>query len=304
MLRGTIDVSSEIGEGTEITIRIPLSRVAGNETPVSTPSSSPSADGGSQDDSMRVLQSDYQATTVALYAFHSNAFSSEMTVAGRTLRNCIEDWFGMRVCSSLSDLTSKDLIIVDEKDMAELVAQRATHLPTVVICSNSTRSQAASSQNMPAVTEFLSKPFGPHRLAKALRLCLDKARDYHLGLTPVITFSSEGPASLESGANTGALDLEHLTLETEDDLRLLSVQTNGIVTASGSENAQMAIDDWSIDSSIGTSGDVTVTDGQTFPFPDQSQQNQSKTNSILPQSPHIEEVAQRDLPMGDLTRRD
>lgn len=92
MLCGTIDVQSELGKGTDITIRIPLSRVPGTETPVSTPSTEASVDGDSQDDSMHVLQTDYQATTVALYAFRSNAYKNEMTEAGRTLTSCIEAW--------------------------------------------------------------------------------------------------------------------------------------------------------------------------------------------------------------------
>ena len=304
MLRGTIDVQSEVGKGTEITVRVPMSRMPGTETPVTTPSSEASASGGSQDDSVRVLQADYQAIKVALFAFHPNEYTNEMTEAGRTLQNCIGDWFGLNACSSLLELTSKDLIVVDEKDLAELVTQNTAHLPTVVICSNSTRSQAASRQNMPAVTEFVSKPFGPHKLAKALRLCLDRARDYDLGLTPLITFSSGGPGSLGSEADTAIPDLGSLTIETEDVLRPLTVKSNGIVTASDSDNAHMAVDNWNNDSSHGTSGDVTVMDGQDFPFPAQSQQNQSEKTLTPPRSPQNENVAMRDRPMGDLTRRD
>lgn len=199
------------------------------------------------------------------------------------------------MCSSLSELTSEDLIVVDEKDLGELLKRTATHLPTVVICNTSTRSQAASRSNMPAVTEFLSKPFGPHKLAKAFRLCLDKAREYRLGLTPMIKFSSEGPAE----ADIALPDLEHLTLETEDVLRPLNVQTNGIVTATDTENAHMAIDQWNSDSANGTSGDVTVIDGQNFPFPDQSQQGQSETDPTSPRSPQNENI-----PLRDLTRRE
>ena len=92
MLRGTIDVQSELSKGTDITIRIPLSRVPGTETPVSTPSSDLSIDGGSQDDSINVLRAQYQETAVAFYAFHSSEHTNEMTEAGRTLRSYIEDW--------------------------------------------------------------------------------------------------------------------------------------------------------------------------------------------------------------------
>lgn len=298
MLRGTIDVQSEVGNGTNVTIRIPLSRMPGADTPVSTPSSGASVDGGPQDDSIGVLQADYQDTTVALYAFNSNEYTSEMTEVGRTLRHCIENWYGLQACLSLCGLKSTDLIVVDEKDLAELVTENCTHLPTVVICSNSTRSQAASREKLPAVREFVSKPFGPYKLAKAIRLCLDKARDYHLGLTPVITFSGDDPSSLQSEADAAIPSLEHLTIETEDALRPLSVQTNGIVTASESDNAQMAISD----SPNGTSGDMTVTDGQNFPFPDQSQKSQPESIATSPRSPKNSTV--RDRPRDDLTRRD
>ena len=205
---------------------------------------------------------------------------------------------------SLSELTSKDLVVVDEENLAKLVLENATYLPTVVICSNSTRSQAVSRQNRPAVTEFVSKPFGPHKLAKALRLCLDKARDHQLGLHPQLTLSSGAPGFSESEADTVIPDLEHLTIETRDFLRPLSVQTNGVVTASGSDNAQMAIDHWNLDSSIGTSGEVTVTEGENFPFPDQVQPNQSETNTTPPLSPQKEQIPLFERPMGDLTRRD
>lgn len=238
-----------------------------------------------------------QSTTQTGF-FNSNLFLQMGMLTPKCAR------FGLRACLSLSELTSKDLIVVDEKDLAELVTQNATHLPTVVICSNSTRSQAASRQNMPAVTEFVSKPFGPHKLAKSLRLCLDKARDYHLGLSPAIQISSRGPGFSESEADTAIPDLEHLTIETEDVLQLLGVHTKGTVTASESDNARMAIDQWNTDSSNGTSGDVTVTDGQNFPFPHQSQPNPSETNLTSPRSPQNENVAPCDRPMGDLTRRD
>ena len=201
-------------------------------------------------------------------------------------------------------MTSKDLVVVDEKGLAELVTQNANHLPTVVICSNFTRSQATLRQNMPAVTEFVSKPFGPHKLAKAFRLCLDKARDYNLGLTPVITFSNGDPYSSKSEADTAIPALEQLTLETEDVLRPLNVQTNGVVTASESDNAHMAIDHYDIDSANGTSGDVTVTDGQNFPFPIQSQHDQSETDPTSPRSPQNGNAPPVDRTMGDLTRRD
>ena len=302
MLRGNIDVQSEVGKGTDITIRVPLSRMPGTDTTVSTPSTDASIDAGPQDDSMRVLQTNHKATNVALYDFYLDEYTSEMTEAGRTLRSYIEDWFGLRACLSLSELESDGLIVVDEKDLAELITHNATHLPTIVICSNSTFSRSASLHNMPPVTEFVSKPFGPHKLAKALRLCLDKTRHYHSGRTPVM--SSGVQVSSKSEANDTIPDLEPLTLETDDVLRPLSVQTNGIVTASESVNAQIAIDHWKTGSSIGTntSGDETIIDDQRFPFPDR--QSQLRTNPTSPRSPQDHSRAVIERPKGELTRTD
>ena len=90
MLHGTIDVQSELDKGTDITIRIPLSRVPGTDTPVSTPSTEPPLD--SHDDSMNVLQAQYQGTAVAFHAPHSSEHTVEMIEAGRTLRRYVEDW--------------------------------------------------------------------------------------------------------------------------------------------------------------------------------------------------------------------
>ena len=92
MLRGTIDVQSELAKGTDITIRIPLSRIPETDTPVSTPSTDPSVDGRSDDDSINVLQDQYQDTAVAFYGSYSYEHTSEMIEAGRTLRSYIEDW--------------------------------------------------------------------------------------------------------------------------------------------------------------------------------------------------------------------
>ena len=92
MLRGTIDVQSELSKGTDITIRIPLSRVPGTETPVSTPSTDILIDGGSQDDSINVLRAQYQEKAVAFYALHSSGHTNEMAEPVRTLRKYVEDW--------------------------------------------------------------------------------------------------------------------------------------------------------------------------------------------------------------------
>ena len=305
MLKGSIDVQSEVGKGTEVTIRLPLSRLPGTTTPVSTPSTVTTD--GSSGDSMEALQADYSDVTVALHGFDDHKDESGCNVSGRALKSCIESWFGLNTVSHLSSQDSVDLVVVDEKNIP-YVLKHDHNLPTIVLCSNATRSQTASRhhpphQHTPTIMEFVSKPVGPHKLAKALRICLDRAKSFKSGLAPPITFSDE-ESPIESEADTIVPELENLTLETEAGMQSLQVKTNGVVTASDSNNAQMAIDNLS---SEATSGEVKADDSQDFPFPNQDgmadgeikDEKPEKANTPSPQDP-----SPRDRPIGDLTRQD
>ena len=301
MLRGSIDVQSELGLGTVVTILVPLSRLAGSDTPHSTPSTIASSDENLQDDSIHVLQSDYQSTIVVLNPCIHEGQSARVNDAGQiALKRTVEDWLGLRTSYTSSNLASNGLIVVDEKEMVGSFAEKISHLPMVVLCSNSTRSSTASLHNDSAIVQYLSKPFGPHKLAKALRLCLDKFKASRLGLTPTIRFSGQKTNDLESETDTLIPDLEHLTLETNKDLKPLDVQTNGVITASESNNAQLAIDGSSSCASASneTKSDVTITERQDFPFPEQQDLEESdKSNQI-----EDDQLAGR--PLNHLIRRD
>ena len=305
MLKGSIDVQSEVGKGTEVTIRLPLSRLPGTTTPVSTPSTVTTD--GSSGDSMEALQADYSDVTVALHGFDDHKDESGCNVSGRVLKSCIETWFGLNTVSHISSQDSVDLVVVDEKNIP-CVLKHDHNLPTIVLCSNATRSQTASHhhpphQHTPTIMEFVSKPVGPHKLAKALRICLDRAKSLKSGLAPPIIFSDE-ESPMESEADTIVPELENLTLETEAGMQSLQVKTNGVVTAGDSNNAHMAIDN---SSSRATSGEVKAHDSQDFPFPNQDgmadeelrDEKPEKANTPLPKDP-----SPRDRPIGDLTRQD
>ena len=305
MLRGSVDVQSEVGKGTEVTIRLPLSRLPGTTTPVSTPSTVTTD--GSASDSIDVLHAEYSDATVGLHGFDVQGNDSACNLSGQVLRRCIEDWFRLRSTSSSSDDASIDLLIVDEKNIPH-VLKHDHNLPTIVLCSNTTRSQTesqhhASRQATPTVMDFVSKPVGPHKLAKALRICLDKAKSIRTGLAPTTTLPDDESPMESSEADTIVPELETLTLETEVGSQPLQVQTNGVLTASESENALMAIDS---SSSEPNSGEAKATDGQDFPFPIQD----GVTGAGLDATAGSNEKSPRrahhplDRPKDGLTRRD
>lgn len=306
MLHGTIDIQSEVGKGTEVTVHLPLSRLPGNATPVSTPSTVTTDGSGSAYESVNALHSDFSGSTVALHAFDETGVPNQGNQSGRVLKDCIEDWFELKTASPSTDLASVDIVIVDEKEMARLLNHEHANLPTVVLCSNATRSQTSarhrpSQRHSPTVVEFVSKPVGPHKLAKALHVCLDRAKASKNGLAPTLTFS-DGESPMESEADTVIPEFEHLTLASgTTGSQLLEVQTNGVVTASDSTNAKMAIDS---SSSEATTDKANIDDGNKFPFPTQSGVLDGEMVDEKSQDMDTPPLERHERPKGDLTRQE
>ena len=282
MLQGTIDVQSDVGIGTEVTICLPMSRVPGNNTPVNTPSS---VGDGKSDDAMNSLIRDHQGSTISLYGFDSD--SSRI---GRVLRHTIEEWFGLGVITHRNESpeSTSSLIITDERHFRSLFPSVPRDIPIVVLCNNSTRSEIMRDLPTHQIAEIVSKPFGPHKLAKALQFCLDRAQDVKHGLAVpdsteylqalILNDATPRPLPQDSRHEDVLPDLHHLTLETADPAAPIEVTTNESISARNSENALRAIAATS--SSNATSGSATITGEDDFPFPSQASSPQSPISVI------------------------
>jgi len=134
--------------------------------------------------------------------------------------------------------------------------------------------------------EFVSKPFGPYKLAKAMYTCLDKAKSISDGLAPA-TCLIRGESPANSEAETIIPEFEEMTLQTEHTS--MTVQVSDGVTAADSTNAQMAIEN----SSAGATSDYQSKDGEDFPFPSQDGHGDEKIRPTPSQRLRI-----------DLTRRE
>ncbi|KAL9126797.1 MAG: hypothetical protein Q9217_004210 [Psora testacea] len=292
MLRGTIDVQSEVGVGTEVTIRLPLSRVPGAGTPVTTPSTTA---GSVEDNSINTLARDYQDRTVGLYGFESGERGT-----GPVLKRYIEDWFSLRTVAPEARPIPADIAIVDEIALLSLLQHSPTDMPIVVLCNTYTRTEMANHQYTSAILEFVSKPFGPRKLAKALRLCLDKASELQNGLSVPLLPTTDNLDPLVADGTTLSAEMNHLTLETGREDIPIEVQTNGVVTASGSQKAQMALE---MTSSNPGSDEVTETGREDFPFPVPDGVNQSEEERELNRTPvkHISSGARRPRPITRIT---
>ncbi|KAL8730215.1 MAG: hypothetical protein Q9166_004192 [cf. Caloplaca sp. 2 TL-2023] len=272
MLEGTIDIKSQVGHGTEVQIRIPLNREAGTDTAVSTPSSVGSPD-KLQDNSISILQTEHPSKKVSVYNSHVDDPTDELaTETNRMASYYVVNWLKLTIEPKPLQKPT-DVIVVEEGRLPDLLKRLKPGPAIVVLCSKTHRLQVAESVYRGAI-EFLSTPFGPYKLAKAIRLSLEKADDVSKGLTPQPMSTTDSPQMSE--AETIIPEYESVTLETDNEETPIYVQTNGVVTASQSTNARMA---------LGSSSSGASTESRRdFPFPSQGS---DKSGATSPRSPHL-----------------
>ncbi|KAL9011808.1 MAG: hypothetical protein Q9173_003379 [Seirophora scorigena] len=249
LLEGTIEITSQVGQGTEVHIRLPLSREAGGDTPASTPSSAGSPD-RLQGNSISVLQAEYSSKRISIYDVHDIDLTAEPeTEASRMTLYYVKTWFKLAIEPCPLERTT-DVIIVKEGDLHELLKRLQPGPAIVVLCGKTYRLQAAQF-SYPGSIEFMSTPFGPYKLAKAIRLSLEKANDIALGLVPRPEPPDQSPPATQSEMTSPRF--ESLTLETDNEATPMQVHKKGVLTASQSSNAQKALG--------------TGESGGDFPFP-------------------------------------
>ncbi|KAK5165373.1 uncharacterized protein LTR77_008902 [Saxophila tyrrhenica] len=184
-LGGSIEVKSQQGIGTEITVRVSLTPA--HATPIAAP----------DEEVMAVAEQTKGMNMVILDPFSSK---SEMSLSGRisrleeTLRAVCASWFDMKVSrSSAIDSSDADFYIFAEPPPVEkLIAnhhERALkprphrNVPVIIICLNAeeavqvSRHQGQALHELGCHTEVISQPCGPRKLAKVLKYCLQKKQE-------------------------------------------------------------------------------------------------------------------------------
>lgn len=196
--------------------------------------------------------------------------AGQVSEIGQVLNHYICNWYGMRLAPFQSTSVSVDAVIVDENDLPSLLENQFNATSIVVLCSNLSRrsSQRPSHLNRACAIEFVSKPFGPYKIAKAMYLCLERADNLNSIHVPHTHFSED--LSYSSNVDTEIPNLEGLTLESQEGDKPITVQTNGVITAGESLNAQMAVDNLP---SYDTERPTSVVQDQEFPFPDQKKED-------------------------------
>ena len=280
MLGGSIDVRSQIDVGTEVIVRIPLLKVAEGGTPSSTPSTTGSLE-RQKADSVSVLQSEATDKHILLYGFQtSTGQDSQISLTGRMLQKYISEWYRMRVSLTWTPLEIPNVVIVDELDLPS-VMDRKLPIPSIIVLSNnaSRNCQPSPLDGSDTLIERMSKPFGPFKLAKALRICLEKTRITQNSLTTVDELANG--TSNEAQFDLPTSGFEQMTLRSNNASPLV-VQTNGTITASDTVNAQLSMGTTTSESNLGPSSNNPLHD---FPFPNQKLSN-GNAGLQLPSGPN------------------
>ena len=196
-LQGKIDVQSEIGWGTCFVVSIPVTfqDPATREVTV-TASLKPRTKGRTLCLLALDLYPELEDAPTGILSTTSRRAIAQKTA----IMSEVEQWFGMNVVSAQTASTFEaDVIMVEENKLNLLWPHGQAHeravpsletTPVIVLCSEST--PAHHDDNSSNRIHYLTRPIGPHKLAKALSACLDEPRARsHQHQPPVASLSPE-----------------------------------------------------------------------------------------------------------------
>ena len=288
MLGGTIDVKSKIHEGTTVEVTLPVKRplpgqVSSQTTPYSdTTGGGLSTAGSGNDNSLSTLKEQWSDATVTLWQSKPQLDGKLRRVVGSYVR----DWCGLQfVDQQLCD--SSSVVMVEEEDLepllASLVSTPGRRPALVVVCSVLSRHSAALVQSLEqricSAVEFVSEPCGPHKLARSLRLALEKqaaiisrfSQTYNQRvILPSVSLMDQDRLISEPESITADLaDLDLNPPGETDDAKVVQA-TETFAASQASQHAQMALHDPG--TALRTPKNF-VSEGEAFPFPTDAQES-------------------------------
>ena len=287
MLGGSIDLRSRVGEGTIVQVSLPLQRPTRSvRSSANKPLSRemPKTPRGPRDAIQRA-QDESRGCKIAVYGISGTDQILSPREPVNIKARYISQWFGIEIFKG-KDPREADVVVLDERDLPRVLesdkAAGSEGFPAlVVICSTALRrSQAVASSSKKGVNrvvEFISKPFGPYKLAEALGACLTRLRQHR----------AEG-AEAEKAAPTTRLTNHGPPMSRHISLDLISIARVGSEVTSQSGTIVVDSEDNSMPRSLAK--DINHNSQQcqeTLPSEPTTLVNETKASVRLPLRPSI-----------------
>jgi hypothetical protein len=166
---GTIDIRSELGKGTDIKLSLPLENCSRTTIPSQVDNETSS--------NIEAVRHRAHGRTVTICGFDTTSSKSPLHLSSTaslkaSIEKYVTEWFKLTI---VSNNEAADIVISDESAFLDSTQSLGGSSRFVLIlCSSGARRDIYTTHFEPSqLIEFVSKPCGPHRLAKALLNCLD-----------------------------------------------------------------------------------------------------------------------------------
>ncbi|KAK3082254.1 hypothetical protein LTS18_010671 [Coniosporium uncinatum] len=295
MLHGEIRVTSTKGEGTEVVVTLPMENSSPNGSlSGSTPSTAGSSVERVKDNSPTYVQSQAPGMTVALH-FNAQDMCEPQRMVYKCLWQYLSGWYGFDVID-WSVSATPDIVVVEETELPDLLNDRPdvvgakNGVMLLVICSTASRKSTRRAPVDGPNVGVLYHPFGPYKLAKALRYCIERrgqllSGDASAGASTSFQIAGnlEQPDDPVDDIITAVSEVK-LTSSDPDVPDVNLVQRSDVLANADSAGAQMAID--ALPQSDSTNSASASAEPRTdYPFPDPTRDGTVSPETVPTQHP-------------------
>lgn len=278
MLGGTINVKSKVDQGTTVEVTLPMKRpLPGQTSTQTTPWSggtvSSTTSGG--DDSIIFLHANSTDVTMTFY----QPVPDVDVELSQVIKSYVQEWYNIDFVESVLYKTCS-IVLVREEHLEKLIEDTmgtpGNRPALIVMCSISSKHSAALlrslEQRIASVVEFVSTPCGPHKLARSIRIALDKkqAQNTHLAAPSQSAPTPSSPAPTRTALESVTEELRDMDLNPpgQNDKAKVVQATETFAASQASQNAQMALHEPI--TALRTPRNH-ISEGDSFPFPIQTQ---------------------------------
>ncbi|KAF2673231.1 hypothetical protein BT63DRAFT_383144 [Microthyrium microscopicum] len=290
MLNGEIDIKSSVGVGTEVVMAFPMTASmsersdSSSKTPSSISNMTPSTGSSlerTKDDSLKVVR-ERAGQRTAMYFSSGTAESAHPKspeIMKEVMDKYLAGWYDFNIITAFSEAESPDIIVVPQADFSTLLTIRPGLLTrgdapmVIVVCPNAS-SFNAENQDEPGMNrvESISYPFGPYKLAKIIRICLD-----NIDKTAA---AAESDTAEDSGLSVEDQSRDEMAevMQSVDNMTLgqgINIVQQGQIMANA-EFANMMVEALSAQSTR------SIEAGSGFPFPPAMPTDTTITNPTTP----------------------